>query len=394
MRTHHFISIVVWMVGVLFLTGRCIGGEVEFSFRSDLDRTEQKAVAYVPKLCVGRDKNPLLVVAHYMGGDRYTARREGYYPECDGRGWLLVCPELHGRRTGGATSLAALEAQHDVIGAIEHMKKTYRVDGSRIYLDGRSMGGMLAQLMAAKYPDVFAAVVAGQGISDLELWRRTTLPDLKANIEMECGPFSEATRFDYQRRSAIFYAANFQYVPLIMWHGTNDTWVRPEQSVKLLEAIRKYKCHQPEVNWLQCSPHCAVNYPPKWICDQVHYYQNVGEAGTETAGRFFPELDLVTDESKGFFWLRVELARPNTFGRVSAKLAVDVLSVRTENLRGLVVDLDRISRLVNLTEYEIKPDGPVDFSIVRQGKPVFSIHVEKESRGRFPKDLLKSQDGR
>ena len=74
-------------------------------------------------------------------------------------GGLLV---VFGRRRVGKTRLLrqwlqahnglysqAIEAQRDVIDAIEYMQLHYRVDRARIYLVGRSMGGMLAEVMAA-----------------------------------------------------------------------------------------------------------------------------------------------------------------------------------------------------------------------------------------------------
>jgi poly(3-hydroxybutyrate) depolymerase len=170
-----FISIVL----CLLPTPICLAGEIEFTYQNTFDHTTQKAAAFVPDVCKSGNNYPLLVVAHYMGGSRHTAREMGFYSECEARGWLLVCPELHGRRTDGSTSLVALEAQHDILDSIAFIKQKFQIDPSRIYLDGRSMGGALAAVMAAKYPDLFAAVVAGQGIYDLELWSRTTLPFLR-----------------------------------------------------------------------------------------------------------------------------------------------------------------------------------------------------------------------
>ncbi len=53
------------------------------------------------------------------------------------------------------------------------------------------MGGMLSAVMASKYPDVFAAAMAGQGIYDL-----IAQMGGQSNEEMG-GPYSEATRFEW-----------------------------------------------------------------------------------------------------------------------------------------------------------------------------------------------------
>ncbi len=368
----------------LILSSPCPAEEIEFTYQNSLDHTTQKAVAFVPKICKTGNNNPLLVVAHYMGGSRYTARELGYYPECETRGCLLVCPELHGHRTGGSTSLAALEAQHDILDSIMYMKQKFRIDPSRIYLTGRSMGGTLAAIMAAKYPDLFAAVVAGQGVYDLELWSRTTLPSLKANLEKECGPYSKATRFDYLRRSALTYAPNFQYVPLILWHGTNDTWVPPQQSELLFAAIKKFNRFQSDIHWLQNAPHCALNYPPRWICDQLRDFQNLPEAETKTPSRFFPDLNFITDESKQFFWVTVILADPNAFATVRATLKNDTLTLRTQNVKSLAVNLDNISRLIKFSKFDIQADSPLKFTITKAQKTVFETKPNKSTSGPLP----------
>ncbi len=373
---------------VLFLisgAARCLAEEVEFTFINSYDKSEQKAAAYIPDSAKGKDAVPLVVVAHFMGGNRFTAKNGGYYPECDSRGWLIVCPELHGLRTPGQTSLASLGAQHDIIDSIEYMKQHYKVDASRIYLTGRSMGGMMGAMMAAKYPDVFAAVLAGQGIYDLKLWGDTTIPSLRASVDKECLTFSEATRFDYERRSAVNYASNLQYVPLLLWHGTFDTWVPPGQAEKLTAAIRRFSRFQPDVIWLRNAAHCPLNFTSKWELDQFTMYQNVCESGFETPTRFTPELNIVTDEAKSFYWLGITPVRENAFARVNAKLTGNALTVRAANTKEVSIDLDKISRLTTFSRFDLRGDAPLRLTITRGGKTVFETTQKK---GALPAELF------
>jgi poly(3-hydroxybutyrate) depolymerase len=363
--------------------------ELEFTFQNSYDKTQQKAMAYIPEICKNQAKSPLLVIAHYMGGNRFTARTGGYYPECDARGWLAVCPELHGRKTGGETSLAYLGAQHDIIDSIEYMKQHYKVDTAKIYLDGRSMGGMMAGMMAAKYPDVFAAAMSGQGISDLKLWWDTTIPSLRASVEKECGPWSEAVKFDYERRSSVSYAPNFQYVPFMLWHGSNDTWVPPGQSERLVAAIRKYNRFQPDVNWLLCAAHCPPNFSPKWICDQFTFYENVCEAGFQTPTRFFPELTIVTDEAKSFYWLGITPMKDDAFARVEAGLTNGVLQVKTDNVKEIAIDLDKVSKITTFSKYDVIAKETIRLVIVRGGKTLFETTVTGKKSGTLPETLFK-----
>jgi poly(3-hydroxybutyrate) depolymerase len=367
------------------LTAWCFAEEVEFTFKSSFDGSEQRAVAYVPDSAKAKTRAPLVVIAHFMGGNRLTARNGGYYPECDARGYLLVCPELHGHRTSGPTSLASLEAQHDLIDAVAYMKDHYKVDTSRVYIVGRSMGGMLGALMAAKYPDLFAAVVAGQGIYDLARWMVTTTPSLRASAEKECLVLTDSTRFDYQRRSAVTFAGNLQYVPLILWGGTNDTWVPPEQAELLQKAAGKYTRLVPEIHWLYGAAHCPVNYDPKWEFDQLTYYQNVCENGFDTPTRFFPALDIVTDEAKGFYWMQITPSRPDRLARVQANIDHGVVDIRAENAREIIIRLDQVSRTISCATYRISTNTPLRLTFVRGGETVFTAEGKK---GNLPEKLF------
>ena len=362
--------------------------EIEFTFTSSYDGTEQLSASYIPDGFDAEKEYPLLVIAHYMGGSRFTPKNQGFYPECDKRGYLLVCPELHGHRTGGATSLASLEAQHDIIDAINYMKEHYQIDTSRIYCAGRSMGGMLSQIMAGKYPDLFAAVVSGQGISDLRVWMETTTPRLREMSEKETGPYSAETAFDYARRSSISYAPNLSYVPLILWHGTNDTWVPPEQSENLTETIRQHNRFQPDVNWLLCAPHVAANFSPGWVCDQLKFYQNKAESGDETPVRFFPELKLVIDETKRIYWLDIIPANNEAFAYVTATISDDTLSIRTDNVSKLVVDMEYVSKLVHFSTYNITSDIEMRFSIKKGNTTMFETTAYLQKSGPVPDNVF------
>jgi len=376
------------MIFLVLSTGISLAGEIEFVFNNSYDGSEQLSTAYIPHSCLDTVDNPLLVVAHYMGGNRFTAKRTGYYEEADKRGWLVVCPELHGKRTSGATSCAAMEAQHDIIDSIEYMRSKFDIDESRIYIVGRSMGGQLSQVMAAKYPDLFAAAVSGQGISDLILWSETSTRRLNGNLTKECGELNDETRFDYLRRSSVTFASNLAYTPLMLWHGTNDTWVPPTQSERIVEEVRKHYRFQEDPHWLMQSAHCPQNYTASWICDKLTHYQNVCENGEGTPTRFFKELNIVTDEAKRYYWLDITPDGEKTFARVKASLRNDTLSIKSKQASKVTIDLAHVSKLVKFSKFEVKSDRAVDISIVKNGKTLFKKNVKKKSSGDLPDGLF------
>lgn len=370
---------------------------VEFSFTSSHDGSEQMATALVPKACRHRADNPLLVLAHHMGGDRHS---QGYYDaQIEAREWLLVVPDLHGSRTDGRFCWAALEAQHDLVDAVAYMRQHYGVDSTRIYLAGRSMGGTLAAVTAAKYPDLFAAAVAGQGVYDWGSWRarRETVelsPEAQARlagmdslgtVEMG-GPYSARTRWAYERHSAVSYAPNFGYVPLILWHGALDERVPPDQSSRLAAAIREYDPYHPDPHWLRGAPHTPMNFPPEWILDQLQYYRNVGDSGW--GRRFYREMELVTDEAKGFFWVHITPGEGESLTRTKVSLTGGVLSVQSETAAAVRVQLGRIPPEVRFQTWQVESGRALSLSVARGEEVLFEAEVRGRKQGSLP-DLWK-----
>ncbi|MFZ0772599.1 MAG: alpha/beta hydrolase family esterase [Candidatus Sulfotelmatobacter sp.] len=115
---------------------------------------------------------PLLMLLHGCGHDaEHMAEISGMndvaeanrflavYPEQSRRANLLRCwnwfrPEHQGRGAGEPSILAAVVGQ---------IRSTYNVDPDRIYVAGVSAGGAMAAILAATYPDLFAALAVFAG---------------------------------------------------------------------------------------------------------------------------------------------------------------------------------------------------------------------------------------
>ena len=89
-----------------------------------------------------------------------------------------------------------------VVAFVEHVATTYRVDRSRIYLMGTSMGGYGTWHSAAAHPELFAAIVPICGGGDPE------------------------------------QAALLANLPIWAFHGANDDVVPLAQSERMIEAVR------------------------------------------------------------------------------------------------------------------------------------------------------------
>lgn len=137
----------------------------------------------------GESDGPLSVVAKWGPPRRLAAGEQMKY--------LVVSPQCP-----RASAWNRDDQQKRLLELLAHIKKTYNIDDDRIYLTGLSMGGFGSWRLAADHPEMFAAVAPVCGAGD-------------------------PTK-----------AANLVKLPVWAWHGTEDTAVKFEKSVEMVEAIK------------------------------------------------------------------------------------------------------------------------------------------------------------
>ena len=140
------------------------------------------------------------------------------YPEQSRLANLMKCwnwfdPKHQIRDAGEPSILAAV---------VEQIRSTQNIDAERVYLVGVSAGGAMACILAATYPELFAAVAVFAGA---EFQAATGVSDALAAMERG-GP-------DPVRQGQLAFAAmsgglarkKRRRMPVIVFHGTADTRV-------------------------------------------------------------------------------------------------------------------------------------------------------------------------
>ena len=196
----------------------------KIDYFSHADSTEQPALYYDSG---SESEKPLLVGLHTWSGSFKQTESLPYFRWCQAKDWVFIHPNFRGpNKTPQATGSDLVIG--DILSAVEYAKQHAAIDTSRIYLIGVSGGGYTALHVAAKSPDVWAAVSAWASISDLKAWHAecSAYGNRYAKmIEQSCGGapgLSDSIDAEYLQRSPVHFLQNAKFVPFDINAGIDD----------------------------------------------------------------------------------------------------------------------------------------------------------------------------
>ena len=189
---------------------------------------------YIPSTYRQGTPRPLVVMLHgctqdpedFARGTRFdeVAEREGLivlYPEQpssanQNKCWNWFEPAHQARGRGEPASIVA---------CVEGAAREWSVDRERVYAAGLSAGAAMSSILAATYPDVFAAVGVHSGL------QYAAARDVGGAFSAMFGSAPDPERGARDVLRAM--GPRKRAMPVIVFHGTGDSTVRPQNGVQV-----------------------------------------------------------------------------------------------------------------------------------------------------------------
>jgi dipeptidyl aminopeptidase/acylaminoacyl peptidase len=124
----------------------------------------------------------------------------------------------------------------DVVAAVHYLVDTKRADAARTAISGGSAGGYTV-LVALSSSDVFHAGADYFGVSDMTALARDTHKFESRYLDSLIGPLPQAQSI-YDSRSPLNHLDGFK-APVIVFQGADDPVVPPNQSERIVQALRE-----------------------------------------------------------------------------------------------------------------------------------------------------------
>jgi len=187
------------------------------------------------------EKPPLLVLSHGGPTSISTNDYKAGIQYWTSRGFAVLDVNYRGSSGFGRAYREALDGQwgvadvEDCVHGARFLVRRGDVDGARLAVRGGSAGGYTT-LCALAFHDSFHCGCSRYGIGDLETLATDTHKFEARYLDRLIGPWPAAREL-YRARSPIHHLAGFN-CPLILFQGSEDKAVPPEQSRRMHAAVK------------------------------------------------------------------------------------------------------------------------------------------------------------
>lgn len=156
-------------------------------------------------------------------------------------GYVVVASQYRGNDGGEGIEQFGGDDVNDVLNLIPVLNQLPKADTSRVGIEGGSRGGMMTYL-AMKKSCKFKASVVVAGLADAHLNIKNR-PEMEEHVFSELVPnYSTDKENQLNQRSAVKWANEMcKTTPLLIMHGSADWRVSPEESLRLVNQLYKYK---------------------------------------------------------------------------------------------------------------------------------------------------------
>jgi len=185
---------------------------------------------------------PPLIVAIHGGPTSHASATLNYSIQYwTSRGFAVADVDYGGSSGYGRAYRKRLEGSWgivdvaDCVNAATALAALGEVDASRLIIHGGSAGGFTT-LRAISSSDVFAGAASYYGVADLSALARETHAFESRYLDGLVGPWPEAEQI-YEDRSPLSHVDEIR-TPLIVFQGLEDKVVPPDQSERIVEALR------------------------------------------------------------------------------------------------------------------------------------------------------------
>ena len=198
---------------------------------------------YYPPATSNAVKPAAIVMSH--GGP--TAQRSlAFYPEVQffvSRGYAVLQVNYRGSSGFGREYMLKMRGEwgkvdrEDLLSGARFLVDSELADGERLVAMGSSAGSVSVLLALIHSPDIFAAGVCCYSVTDMLALSAETHRFERHYSETLLGRLPGAAAI-YRRRSALMRADEI-VVPLLLFHGTDDAVVAPEQSEGIAVSMKR-----------------------------------------------------------------------------------------------------------------------------------------------------------